>query len=649
MSAEKINQIPMLFGEKDPIRSLQFLPGVQAANEATSGLNVRGGGADQNQFILDDATIYNVNHLFGFFSVFNPEAVKEVTFYRADFPARYGGKISSVADVTLLDGNKKKLNGSFSVSPLAAKFEIDGPVAKGKGSWLIAARRTYMDYYSNLILNDFAEYDRYHFYDLNAKFNYAIGVKTHFYLSIYNGKDVFASKINASDNNLHWGNTGISMRVNQILSDKMFLNTTLVYSSYNFESKLEDGSANTNTLIKYQSTIKSITAKTDLDYFISNSYHLKTGLGIDFLKLKPGILTQANNISSESEKTYQPVNPYLYCENILSITPKLNLNLGLRLSAFQSDTTYFNAEPRLTINYAFDSINSINFNCAYTTQPLHQLTNSTLGLPTELWVPAIKNFDVENSWSYTISYHRSNFLHYFNYSVAAYYRTLNNITDYKPGATFLTLSEEPSKSNYPKWEENVTSGKGIAYGAEFFFEKPLGQFTGWVSYTLAWSKRQFDLINNGNPYYASYDRRNNLSIVLNYELKRPTGKEKITLSGNWVFASANPITLPYGFTYPPPGTTHNPTHAAPGVTLYSDINAVRLKNFHRLDLSIKFENKTRKQNTRTWEIGVYNVYNRLNPFIYYIDEESINYVYTASLKQKSYFPVMPYVTYTLKF
>jgi hypothetical protein len=386
-----------------------------------------------------------------------------------------------------------------------------------------------------------------------------------------------------------------------------------------------------------------------LDYFISNNYHLKTGLGIDFIKLKPGILTQANNISSESEKIYQPVNPYLYCENILSVTPKLNLNLGLRLSAFQSDTTYLNAEPRLTINYAFDSINSVNFNCAYTTQPLHQLTNSTLGLPTELWVPAIKNFDMENSWSYTISYHRSTFLHHFNFSAAAYYRTLNNITDYKPGATFLELSSDPLKPNYPKWEDNATSGKGIAYGAEFFFEKPLGQFTGWVSYTLAWSKRQFDLINNGNTYYASYDRRNNLSIVLNYELKRPTGREKITLSGNWVFASANPITLPYGYTNAPPGVTQNPSHPELGITLYSEVNSVRLKNFHRLDLSIKFENKTHRQNIRTWEIGVYNVYNRLNPFIYYVGEETVNGITYSSLKQKSYFPILPYVAYSLKF
>jgi len=656
ITSEKLNSLPLLLGEKDIVRSLQFLPGVQTANEASTGINVRGGGSDQNQFILDDVPIYNINHLFGFVSAFNPDIVKEATFYKGDFPARYGGKLSSVIDVKSIDGNDKKFGGGFSISPVSSKLYFEGPIKKDKLSFALSARRSFIDYATPELLQEFTDYERFNFYDLNLKIKWVVGVKDRIYLSAYRGKDSFgnASSDNGASNEnstLFWQNTGASLRWNRILSKSVFANTTVVYSNYKFmseQSSYSNGSL--NYLVGYQSTLAVFTGKTDIEWLPQNNLRFRAGAGFNLYEVSPGAVEEFNGSKRYSVYyDYRPNEYNVYAESKFDFTSKFHLMAGLRADFFYNNYNYSSVQPRISLDYDFSKSMYMHAGYSHTYQPMHQLTNTSIGLPSELWVPSMRNLQPESANLFSLG---ANFKikQQFAFSIDGYYKELANVIDYKPGSTFLSISQDISKNVIPDWTQNVTQGKGTAYGTEVMIEKTKGLFTGWISYTFAWAKRQFNEINFGEEFYPVFDRRHNLSVTLNYKIKRKESRKNLVeFSATWVYASANPITLPSGKILDFPFTAHDVMFQE-DLTTYESY--YRIKPFHRLDLAIRLIRA--KDSKRTLEFGTYNVYNRANPYYYYLTGTytsggaGAGYAY-LTLKQKSYFPILPYLSYAIKF
>lgn len=682
----KIKQLPVLMGETDLIKALQLLPGVQSGMEGTSGLYVRGGGPDQNLILLDGVPVYNVNHLFGFFSVFNSDAIQNVSLIKGGFPARYGGRLSSVLDIRMKEGNMNKFHGEGSVGIISSKLTLEGPLKTGKTSFLISARRTYADllslpfqHYRNRenSSDDFknSTLAGYYFYDLNAKINHRFSDKSRVYFSIYSGKDKFYIKESSEGyidymhsnyvddkfrNGINWGNLTSVIRWNYLLGKAVFSNIALTVSDYRFQvqadeksySKYENEEYFNEISIKYNSGIRDYGFKWDLDINSIQDHYIKAGAGSTYHIYKPGITVAMSNEQNTSalDTTFGNNNlysneTYIYAEDDFSIGSLLKINSGIHFSNFNtSGTNYTSFEPRLSGRIKLSNRSSIKASYAMTTQYIHLLTNNTIGLPTDLWVPATDKVEPQRAWQVAGGF-SSLLSDKYELSVEAYYKEMNGLIEYKEGASFFNVMTD--------WFDKIESGKGKSAGIEVFLQKTSGKTTGWIGYTLSKSTRQFENISLGQEYPYKYDQRHDISIVINHRFN-----EKVDLGATWVFGSGTALSMA-GNKYLPLSEIERMLF--PDVyTYYNDYsyyvenheirNSSRMPAYHRLDLGANFH-KEKKWGKRTFSFGAYNIYSRQNAFYLFIDDE---WDYntgerTNVLKQISLFPIIPYLRYSFSF
>lgn len=651
---EKIKEIPALFGEKDVLKVLQLMPGVQKGSEGSSGFYVRGGGPDQNLIILDDATVYNAFHLFGFFSLFNGDALKSVELTKGGFPARYGGRLSSVLDMQMKDGNKEKITGEGGIGLISSRLTLEGPIIKNKCSFLVSGRRTYIDALIYPFLPETTKVG-YYFYDFNAKINYVINDKDRLYLSGYFGQDKFYlrlkdqnSKTNAG---LDWGNATTTARWNHLFSSKLFANTSLIFTDYKLQISTETKDPFNDFNLRYTSGIRDYVVKTNFDYIPNPQHYVKFGLQSIYHQFRPGAIVLKSSAISEnfnSKTLYEAFENGLFIEDDWKITDKLRANVGFRLSNFIIKTeNYINPEPRASLRYLLTKDFSVKASYALMNQYMHLLSNTGIGLPTDLWVPATKKAPFMQSQQGAIGLSKDFLSKGIDVSLEGYYKEMNNVLGYKEGASFLSVGENNGQT--VSWENNVTSGKGWSYGGELLVRKNTGRFTGWVGYTLSWTELQFDALNFGKKFYARYDRRHDISVVGVYKIQ-----DRVTISATWVYGTGNAISLPlntyvantFGLPFSPGNNTSLNQGANFQVEDYGQQrNAYRMGAYHRADIGIQFYKKF-KHYTRVIEVSAYNAYNRQNPFFYYIDVDSQN---REQLMQVSLFPILPSISWTWKF
>lgn len=640
---ETIKSLPRFLGEADVMKAIQLLPGVQSGNEGQSGIYVRGGGPDQNLILLDGVPVYNVSHLFGFFSVFNADAVKSVELIKGGFPARYGGRLSSVLDIQMKEGNKNELHGEGGVGFVASRLTLEGPFKKGKeSSFMVSGRRTYIDLIARPIIKAEDGVDAgYFFYDFNAKVNLKLSPKDHLYISGYLGRDKFFEKEKEASytfkNSLFWGNiTGVA-RWNHLFTNKIFGNLTAHISKYDFEVKSEEKSrdAGSNELfrLRYFSGIRDLSLKYDLDIVPNPNHFIKTGTGVVSHYYKPGAIQvketgtgTGNDMDTLfKDRFIQSVETDTYIEDDIRITPRLKTNVGLHFTTFTVDgKTFTSLQPRLAARYLLNPHLSIKASYAQMNQYIHLLTNSGLGLPTDLWVPVTQRVPPQLSKQVAagLAYNLND---KYEFSIEGYYKTMRNVIDYAEGASYL----DPTSN----WENKVEVGKAKSYGAEFFIQRKKGRTTGMLGYTLSWTNRQFDNINFGNTFPYRYDRRHDIKIAVVHQLTK-----KIEVSADWVYGTGQAISLPTEKYIDANGNE---------VLTYKERNGFRMPANHRMDISISF-NKQKKKWSRSWIISVYNVYNRFNPFYIYLGEKNAP-PFDPVFKQVSLFPIIPNISYQFKF
>ena len=656
LSIAQIKTLPVLFGEVDILKTLQLLPGVQSAGEGNSGFYVRGGGPDQNLVLLDDAVVYNTGHLFGFFSVFNSDAIKDVTLIKGGAPANYGGRLSSVVDISMKDGNMKEYHAEGGIGLIASRLTLEGPIKKDKGSFIVSGRRTYIDVlakpFSSKLKNT-----GYYFYDVNLKANYKLGKRDRIYLSGYLGLDKFkfANPSGTFTANIPWGNKTATFRWNHQFADKLFLNTTLVYNDYNFASSFTQNDFG----IKIASGIQDYNAKSDLDYYAGNNHHIKFGIAYTHHKFIP------NQISGHVDSiSLDPNNAFVkyaheagaYVLDDFEATKWWKINIGLRYSWFgqvgpytgynydQSGNitdsakygngklvkAYGGLEPRFNMRFELSDNSSVKTSISRTYQYLHLVSNNGSTLPTDVWVPSTLLVQPEVAWQYSAGYFRNFLDNKLETSVEVYYKDMSHQIQYKDGYVPNTLQDP---------ELSYVFGNGTAYGAEFFVNKTQGKFTGWLGYTLSWTWQTFPQLNNGDQFPAKYDRRHDISLVGSYKFNK-----KWTTSAVFVYGSGNAITLPTAY-YFIDGQL---------VEAFSKVNAYRLPAYHRLDLSATYtpqRSKPRKWEG-SWTFSVYNVYDRHNPYFLYVDTQGTTGSSTGikvTVYEVYILPIIPSITYNFKF
>ena len=657
LGMERIKQVPARLGEVDVLRALQLLPGISNAGEGNSGIYVRGGGPDQNLIILDDAVVYNPGHLFGFFSVFNGDAIKNVSLIKGGMPAQYGGRLSSVVDITMKDGNNQQFEGEGGIGTIASRIAVQGPIEKDKSSFLVAARRTYIDaLVKPFVPRTAALYGSgYYFYDVNTKINFRLSEKDRIFLSGYFGRDVFdfRNSERAFNTSIPWGNSTATARWNHVFSRKMFANTTVVFNDYRFRF---DATQNDLRFV-LSSGIRDWNAKVDFDYYPAPEHWIKYGAQYTNHTFLP------NQVSgSQGETVFSPNNALekyaheyaFYLQDEWEVSPKLKINAGLRYSSFtqigpytsyvldddgnRTDSTlydrgervknYGGLEPRFTMRYSFN--NSTSFKAAITRnlQYIHLATNSGTTLPTDLWVPSTEIVRPQDGYQYAVGFFKNFKNNQYEASVELYYKTMENQIEYREGYTPSLIDPELE----------FVFGKGWSYGAEFFVNKSRGKLTGWIGYTLSYTWRQFDNLNNGNKFPAKYDRRHDLSIVAAYDLNK-----KWKLGGTIVYATGNATTFPEQFYFIEGVLTQQ----------NSDLNSYRLPAYHRMDLSATYTPNpdSKKKLKSSWVFSIYNVYSRLNPYFIYFDQEGspAQGNQTITTLQVSLFPILPSVTWNFKF
>ncbi|MCX6270194.1 MAG: TonB-dependent receptor [Bacteroidetes bacterium] len=644
---EKLSNTPGLFGERDAYRILQLVPGVGVNSEFNSGLCIRGSNYDQNLVLLDDATVYNTNHFFGYFSTFNGDAIKNIDLYKGAFPARYGGRNSAVIDISMRDGDKENYHVNLGIGLVSAKLTAEGPIVKNHSSFLVAFRRTYLGFLATKLYDDVADYPKYHFYDLNTKINTDLGKNDRLYLSLFTSSDKFSSTDGSSVYTMNWSNLTSTLRWNHVYSSSLFSNLSLIYSEYKFRNLIKEGDSTNLYKAEYLSEIRNYSVKYDLDYIPSNILTIKAGLTTSIQDFKPGavaihgVYDTARNLNQIN--TYRATEAAAYTEGILHPWKNFQFNLGFRMNIFQTkNNQYLSPEPRISASYLINEKNSFKLSWSLNSQMIHLLTNTAIGLPTDLWVHATDSIPPQKSMHFVAGYYSSLWNNSINLSIEAYYKELYHIIGYKPGASFVTMSADASKNSFPDWEKNVTSGKGRAYGLEIFMEKKTGRLNAWLGYTLSWSKQQFDIINNGREFYSAFDSRHQVNLSSSYLLReKQTGGNGIRLSINWVLATGRPITLPLAQYHV---SAYGVWDTRIGTEYYA-YNEFRMKTFHRMDVSLQLS-KNKKRFERTWEFGIYNLYNRWNASYYYMETDY--YSGTSKLYQKSYFPILPYITLNIK-
>ena len=669
LSAQQIKALPAFLGEVDVLKVLQLLPGVQSG-EGNSGLYIRGGSPDQNLILLDGVPVYNVYHLFGFFSVFNADAIKNVQLTKGGYPARYGGRLAAVVDIQLKEGNNKKFQGEGSIGLISSKLTFEGPIKKGQTSFIVSARRTYIDVLARPFIylaqaaqgSDERLIPGYYFYDLNAKINHRINNKHHIFLSTYLGRDAFTVSYRANQSfsggrretrmnySLDWGNLTSALRWNYLISNRLFANTTLTYSRYHFNVRSEiserdffdNGQTRRNDFAAlYRSGIEDWGLKTDFDYLPDPKHHIRFGWGGIYHQFKPGALTIRGNDSdldsSFNTRTGNEIIPagefYAYAEDDWRISRQLRANLGLHASGFAVQGRWYQSlQPRLALRQLLPKDIALKASFATMTQFIHMLTNEGVGLPTDLWVPTTANVAPEQSWQAALGLAKTfGEQDEYEFSIEGYYRDMRQLISYRPGASFI----EPGS----QWENKIESGGlGQSYGAELYFQKKLGAFTGWLSYTLSWNWRQFpdSDINNGQRYPFKYDRRHNLALTGVYQFN-----PRLSASAVWVYGTGNAITLPVErYLIPDENGWYRE------VEDYGSKNNFRMAPYHRLDLSLDWHTQREKW-AYSWSFGAYNVYNRQNPFFIFSGNDPATG--QRVFRQVALFPFIPSIRWNFKF
>src|SRR5882757_42452 len=645
LSISEIKDLPVLFGEKDILKTIQLLPGVQSGGDGNSGFYVRGGDTDQNLILLDEATVYNPSHLLGFFSTFNSDAIKDVTLYKGAMPAEYGGRLSSVLDVKMNDGNNKDYHASGGIGLIASRLNLEGPIEKDNGSFDVSARRTYADLFLKLSKDTNTKNSKLYFYDINAKANYKLGGKDHIYLSGYFGKDVLGQ---GNTFGIDYGNTTATFRWNHIFNSRLFSNTSLIYSKYNYSITINSG----NNDIGINSYIRDYHFKEDLQYYINSNNKVNFGIDVIDHTTSPGVISasQSSSFNPISIQNKHALESAAYISHDLALSDNLNVNYGLRANNFAVmgpgdfytydkngntlDTTtyasgklvknYFNLEPRFSASYKLNSSSSVKLSYTRTTQNLHLLSNSTSANPTDVWIPSSNNVKPEISDQVSAGYYKNFKDNAYEFSSEIYYRDLQNQIDYKNGAQLIANQNV---------ESQLIFGKGRAYGLELFVKKKVGKLTGWVSYTLSKTERKFDGVNNFTWYPANQDRTHNLSVVGIYKLNK-----KWTLSADFVYYTGNAVTWPSG-KYEVQGQI---------AFLYTSRNGYRMPPYNRLDFSATLQGRKTKKTDSYWIFSLYNLYGRENPYSITFEQDPGDPTKTRA-QQVALFRWVPSITYNFKF
>lgn len=664
---ETVKTLPAFMGEIDIMKTIQLLPGIQAAGEGNSGFYVRGGGPDQNLILLDEAIIYNASHLLGFFSVFNADAIKDMEIYKGGMPAEYGGRISSVLDISMKNGNMKKYEFEGGIGTISSRFTAQGPIVKDKASFLISGRRTYID----LLIKPFVKKTSllrssgYYFYDVNLKLNYRFSDKDRLYLSAYYGEDVFNFRSDSTGfkMGIPWGNGMASLRWNHLFSNKFFSNTTLVMSDYKFQTSVAVASdgyiGSTGLEFIMDSGIRDYYVKQDFTWIPNPRHTVKFGLTYFYHIFSPNSVSAS--LGEMSFETMKKNKQYahegaIYLGDDFKINNKITLYLGLRASVFsqvgpftryiqdeyhlqtidsvvykknEKVATYNSIEPRFSIKISVDKSSSIKASFMQNKQYIHLASLSASTLPTDLWVPCSDVVKPQEGRQYALGYFRNFFNDHYESSIEVYYKKMNNLIEYMDGA-FPGDEVNDNPDNY------FVFGSGNSYGLEFFLKKRTGRFTGWIGYTLSKTDRFFDDVDDGEAFPAKYDRRHDISLTATYNIN-----DKWTVSTIFVYATGNTTTLPVG-RYMLDGEL---------TSEYGKRNSYRMAPYHRLDLSATYVNKKTERWESSWNFSIYNVYNRKNPyFIYLYNEGNVKEgTFTTKAKQVSLFPILPSVTWNFKF
>ena len=656
LEVQNIKQLPVILGEVDVLKSAQLLPGIQSGGEGNSGLYVRGGGPDQNLILLDEAVVYNAAHLFGFFSVFNADAIKDINIIKGGMPAEYGGRLSSVLDITMKDGNNKKYQAEGGIGLLSSRLTLQGPIEKNKSSFIVSGRRTYIDVLSKPFMSEDNAFSGsgYYFYDLTTKINYRISDKDRLYLSGYFGRDVFS--FSNSDNGIGieipWGNATTSLRWNHLFNDKLFMNTSLIFSDYRFEFNI----AQQEFELKIFSGINDWNTKIDFLYQPNQRHTIKFGSNYTYHEFTPGNASgRSGEVVFEPDEIFKQYSNEgaLYISDDFEASDVLKIHAGLRYSSFQhsgyisfrdyikndltgSDDNYNHIEPRLTFRYKLNPTSSIKGAYTQNYQYIHLASTSSVSLPTDLWVPSSAGIKPKFSDQYALGYFKNFKDNMFEASIEAYYKEMSNLIEYKEGV----LPEDNTNSSS---DDAFVFGDGDSYGIEVLVKKNKGKTTGWIGYTLSKTTRYFDEINNGISFPAKYDRRHDLSITATHKLNN-----KWTLSGVFVYATGNSITLP----------TERYIIGSNVYTEFTSRNGFRMEPYHRLDLGATYTpNKKNKRFKSSWNFSIYNVYSRKNPYFIYFDLESTTgengNIQDGNLTPKAYqvsiFPILPSVTWNFNF
>lgn len=664
----QVKSIPAFAGEVDVVKALQLLPGVSGGYEGSSGMLVRGGSADQTLILMDGVPIYNPSHLYGLFSSFNADAVNNIELVKGGFPARYGGRLSGIADITLREGNSNKFSGAATVGLLASKLLLEGPIVKGKTSFLLSARASYLTLMRPLMETKVgqARLDGYRFHDINAKVNHRINAKNRLYASVYSGRDRMRYKYASTNTDstvrtniirrtdtyvdkMDWENLLTSLRWNHEINSTSFFNVTAYRTTYDIgitesfkrheEFLTAGGDSDYFSDYQYKSRIADVGLTIDFDHRPNTKHYIRYGAAGILHAFRPAA---GANDSSDPTRATTPVNTPIdtrevngYIEDDVDLTSKLKMNAGVHGVFYNtSGKNYSGIQPRFSFRYSLANNLSVKASYSYMQQFLQTLVNGGLGMPTEVWVPAFAKVKPQTSHQVSIGVAQTA-KEGLDISVEGFYKTMSNLLEYKEGTTYLN-NDEP-------WYDKIEHGRGVAYGAEFFVHKKTGRFTGFVSYTLSWNKRQFDNINDGEWYYFRFDRRHDFKITGNYTLNNP----KFDLSATWIFGTGNSITAPVG-QFATGSITDYAVYQGrmyPRYYLFREYQArgnYRMQPYHRLDVNLNYSFKKWGLEQKA-SIGFYNTYDRLNPF-YIMYDSNRNRMVSVSL-----FPIMPGVSYSIKF
>lgn len=673
LDIDEIKTLPAFMGEVDIIKTIQLLPGVSSAAEGGQGFYVRGGGPDQNLVLLDEAVVYNAAHLFGFFSVFNADAVKNVNLIKGGMPANFGGRMSSVLEVSMNEGNNKKFRVKGGIGAISSRITVEGPLKKNKGSFVLSGRRTYIDLIMKAAISDTSPFagSSYFFYDMNLKMNYKLGDKDRLYLSGYYGKDEFNFG-NIEDGfsvDMPWGNGIAALRWNHLFSSRLFMNVTGTYTNYLFKF----GSAQDQFRFELNSGISDWGGKVDFSYYPSTRHTLKWGLDYTFHTFTPiSVSAESNDVEFDTGLAQKLISheSAAYVLDEFDLNEKIKINAGIRYSTFQhvgpftryfkgdgistQDSTrtyekgdliqfYHGLEPRISGRIKLNKNSSIKAGYAYNYQYVHLTSLSAVSLPTDVWYPTTSKAKPQQGWQTSLGYFKNFNQNMFETSIELYYKGLKNLIEYKEGAL-------PNDNVNDNTDNLLVFGTGWSYGTEFFIKKKKGKFTGWIGYTWSKTERKFPDLNNGVPFPAKYDRRHDLSVILSYKLN-----ERWVFSSAFIYATGNTLTLPSSWYVQDKDLLFN----------YGPRNSTRMAPYHRLDLSATWYSKAYKEqkNLETgetikvkkkvrsnWAFSIYNVYNRANPYFLYVDNDGDFFSgnFDISIKQVTLFPIIPSVTWNFE-